>query len=66
MEREKTSRTSIDDTLDSSFPASDPPGWTMGHDVAPEHIESEPPQRNKARRGRGKTDRVNAGRNGKV
>lgn len=65
MEREKTRRNPIDETLDGSYPASDPPGWTLGHDVPPEELDTEPPQRSKARRGREKTDKANTGRSGK-
>ncbi len=50
MERSKSDHSRIDQTLDDSFPASDPPSWTLGreHSAPPEP----PPVRSKARRGR--------------
>ncbi|HZR37605.1 MAG TPA: hypothetical protein VFA75_19695 [Nevskia sp.] len=50
MERSKAEQSRIDETLDDSFPASDPPSWTLGRE--PEAAVEPPPVRGKARRGR--------------
>jgi hypothetical protein len=50
MERSKTEQDRIDQTLDDSFPASDPPSWTLGRE--PADPAEPPPVRGKARRGR--------------
>jgi hypothetical protein len=51
MERSKPVKDRIDDTLDDSFPASDPPAWTMGR----EHPPATRPAAPAKRRGRGKS-----------
>jgi hypothetical protein len=63
MERTKPERNRIDETLDASFPASDPPSWTLGRERDPD--EEQPPVRNKARRGRAAAGQLHSRRGAK-
>jgi hypothetical protein len=52
MESTKPVENRIDDTLDDSFPASDPPSWNLGREHKPPAITPPLPAK---RRGRGKS-----------